>query len=119
MKAFICGIITLTTLIAAVITNTIFITKKTDIIINEIESLPEYCASADLSALSREWNDIRSFISLTVHRENIDDIDDTIEQLVLSVSSRNEQSYLYQKTKLLCIAKRLKKTESFSLSRIF
>ena len=119
MKAFICGIITITILIGAVVANTYFITKKTDRIIDDITSLPNNAKQADLSALSMDWEDIRPFISITVHRENVDDIDDTLEQLKLSVKEGNDHTYLINKTKLLCTAKRLKKTESFSLSRIF
>lgn len=119
MKAFISGIITIVILIGAVVANTVFLTKKTEKIIEDIISLPDNVEAADLSKLSDDWESIRSFISLTVHRENVDDIDDTIELLKLSKATDNEQAYLIHKTKLLCTAKRLKKTESFSLSRIF
>lgn len=119
MKAFICGIITIAVLIGAVVANTVFITKRTERIIEEIDSLPDTAKTADLSALSDHWESSRTIISLTVHRENVDDIDDTLEQLKLSVRKGDDHTYLINKTKLLCTAKRLKKTESFSLSRIF
>ncbi len=119
MKAFICGLTTLALLICAVFANTVFISKKTDIMIDRITSLPDSTDNADLSPLLFEWDSIRALISLTVHRENVDDIDDTLEQLELSVALGHELSYRSYKTKLLCTTKRLKKTESFSLSRIF
>ncbi len=119
MKAFLAGIITLSLLIGAVCTNTFYILKKTDSLISSLKSLPDNCNEADLTTFSKEWEDSRVWIALTVHRENIDDIDDTLELTKLFCRIGNESAYLTAKEKLLCIAERLRKTESFSLSRIF
>ena len=119
MKAFIAGVITLSLLVASITVNAFLITKKTDSILHEINSLSESVSAADDSDLQLLWQRSRFWIALTVHRENVDDIDDTLSQLELEIKEQNSIGYLREKQKLLSIVKRLKKTESFSLSRIF
>ena len=119
MKAFIAGVITLSLLISAITVNSFFILKKTDDIIDEIKELPQSVSEADDAQLQRVWKKSHSWIALTVHRENVDEIEDTLSQLRIEISEQNDIGYLREKEHLLTIAKRLKKTESFSLSRIF
>ena len=119
MKAFIAGIITLSLLITAVCINTFYIMKMTNSLIASLEALPSECEIADLHSFCDEWESSKVWIALTVHRENVDEIDDTLEQLKLYCQTGNEAAYLSAKEKLLCITERLRKTESFSLSRIF
>lgn len=119
MKAFICGVITLSLLICAITVNAILIIKKTDSILHEIALLSDDVEEADDSRLQLLWQESRVWIALTVHRENVDDIDDTLSQLELEIREKNTIGYLREKEKLLTIVKRLKKTESFSFSRIF
>ncbi len=119
MKAFIAGIITLSILIGAVIANGIFISQRTDELLRELSLLSEDVKNADSIDFSREWDTWRPFISLTVHREAVDDIDDTLELMELYIGTENSAGYLSSKKKLHCTIERLRKTESFSLSRIF
>ncbi|MBE6587812.1 MAG: DUF4363 family protein [Ruminococcaceae bacterium] len=119
MKAFIAGVITLTLLITAVTLNAFLIVSKTDSILREIDALPDSSNDADCSLLLQEWEDSRLWIALTVHRENVDDIDDTLALLSLYIEKGNQQGYLCERTRLYEIVERLKKTESFSPSRIF
>ena len=119
MKAFIAGVITLSLLISAVSINAFFITRKTDELISLLEAMPDYCREdAEVDFLSA-WESAQVWIALTVDRKNVDDIDDTLKQLRLHCREGNTQGYLVCREKLLCTVKRLKKTESFSLSRIF
>jgi len=119
MKAFIAGIITLSLLIFAVTGNAFLIMKKTASLLREVEALPDSSIEADASALQEEWEGSRLWIALTVHRENVDDIDDTLSLLILEIKEGNDTGYLASKTQLYCIIERLRSTESFSLSRIF
>lgn len=119
MKAFIAGIITLSLLIGAVVANAFLIMDRTKHLILALERLPDDPLEADVPSFAKAWEDSRSWISLTVHRDNVDEIDDTIEQLKLYWQKGNVICYLSAKEKLLCTVERLKKTESFSLSRIF
>ena len=119
MKAFIAGVITLSLLITAVTVNGFLIVKKADALISEIRALPDSPGEADDTQLKKEWEGSRVWIALTVQRENVDDIDDTLAQLSLEIAEKNDIGYLASKTRLLCMIERLKITESFSLSRIF
>ena len=119
MKACISGVITLSLLITTITVNAILITKKTDAILDEINALSDSVESADDSNLQLIWQKSRAWIALTVHRENVDDIDDTLSQLELEIREQSSIGYLREKERLLTIVKRLKKTESFSFSRIF
>lgn len=119
MKAFIAGITTLTLLIGAITTNAVMITKKTDDILKIIDELPLSASDADARELCLLWEKTRPWIAVAVHRENVDDIDDTLSQLTAEISLQSDSGYLRQKTKLRDIVERLRKTESFSLSRIF
>ena len=119
MKSFLAGLITLALLITAVCVNTFYIIKKTDGLIRSLERLPLECSEADTTAFSEEWENSKAWIALTVHRENVDEIDYTLELLRLHCRSGNKEGYLSARQKLLCIAERLRETESFSLSRIF
>ncbi len=119
MKAFIAGAVTLSLLIGIIITNAFLICSKTDNILAEIDDLAKTAGDADPTQLCLLWEESRSWIALTVHRENVDDIDDTLCQLTLEIESENDIGFLRQKTKLRQIVERLRKTESFSLSRIF
>ena len=119
MKAFISGAVTLSLLIAIIITNAFLICSKTDEILSEIDSLSSVASESDPAELCLLWEECRSWVALTVHRENVDDIDDTLSQLTLEIESENDIGFLRQKAKLRQIVERLRKTESFSLSRIF
>ena len=119
MKAFIAGLITLALLIAAVTANAFLIVQKTDSLLSKLSALPENAEDANERELLCEWERSRLRIALTVHRENVDDIDDTLSQLSLEIARANDTGYLQRKTQLYSIVERLKKTESFSLSRIF
>ena len=119
MKAFIAGIITLSLLIGAVVANGIFIIRRTDELLRELSLLPEDVATADCKKFADEWKKWSPFISLSVQREAVDDIDDTLEQMKLYIKTQNSAGYLSSKKKLHCTIERLRKTESFSLSRIF
>lgn len=119
MKAFIAGVITLSLLITTITVNAILIINKTDRILEEINALSESVETADDTRLQMLWKNSRSWIALTVHRENVDDIDDILTQLELEIAEQNSLGYLREKKKLLTTVKRLKKTESFSFSRIF
>ena len=119
MKAFIIGVITLSILLSAVTVNSFFVAHRTDELLSEINSLPENAAEADISNIQGKWKSMRKWISLTVHRKNIDSIDDTIVLLSIEIDSENDGGYLREKARLLTIIERLRKTETFSLSRIF
>lgn len=119
MKAFIAGVITLSLLLCAVTLNAFLIINKTDNLLSEISALPDSPKNADDTMVRKLWEDSRTWIALTVHRENVDDIDDTLAQLSLEIRENNTALYQKEKTRLLQIVERLKKTESFSLSRIF
>lgn len=119
MKAFVAGIITLSLLVCAVCANAFLIIQKTDSLIECIESLPHSAKEADEAELFFQWRRSQKWIALTVHRDNVDDIDDTLEQLSLEIDLGNDHGYMVARTKLLCIMERLKETESFSLKRIF
>lgn len=119
MKAFIAGVVTLSLLITAVTVNAFLIISKTDSLLSHLEALPESVKDADESDLLKEWDSSRMWIALTVHRENVDDIDDSLAQLSLYIRKENAQGYLCERTRLYEIIERLKKTESFSVSRIF
>ena len=119
MKAFICGAVTLTLLIGAVIANGILIIKKTDALLFEIENLSDDIEDADSSLLLDKWESSRTWIALTVHRETVDDIDDTLAKMETYIKTGNEEAYLVSRTYLKCLTERLQKTESFSVSRIF
>lgn len=118
MKPFITGIITLTILILAVILNSIFITQKADALLKELNSLPIDLQSADTSDITEAWSKWSPFLSASVSRKKIDEIDDAIRQLELYVRSGNEFSYVSCREHLICLFERLRETESFSLSRI-
>ena len=92
MKAFIAGVITLSLLIATITVNAFLIIKKTDIILDEIGSLADTVDKADDSKLQILWQKSRAWIALTVHRENVDDIDDTLSQLELEIKEQNNMS---------------------------
>lgn len=119
MKAFIAGIITLSLLIGAVCANAFSIINNTDKLISSIDALPDNTAIEKIDELQSIWERCKRHISLSVRRDNIDVIDDTMEQLKLYCREKDEPAYLYAKKRLLCTIKRLRKTESFSLSRIF
>jgi len=119
MKAFIAGVITLTILICAVTLNAVFISKKTDKLISIIDTLSNDLQSADSSDLENEWDKSKGWFALTVHRESIESIDDTIALLKTETEAGNETGYLVARTQLGCLMERLRKTESFSLERIF
>lgn len=119
MKAFIAGIITFSLLISAVIANAFLIINKTDELLFELDALSDDATVADVSTFIKKWESSRLWIALTVHRENVDNIDDTLDQLILFRKIGNSEGYLSAKKKLHCTVERLRKTESFSLSRIF
>ncbi len=119
MKAFISGVITLSLLTVFITLSGILITRRTDKILSVIDSLPSEISSADPSALSNIWERSQIWFSLTVHREDVDNIDDTIEKLKTHIKTGNETGYLVALTELECLIERLRSTESFSLDRIF
>ena len=119
MKAFIAGVITLSVLTVCITVASIFITGRTDRLLSVIDSLPESVSKADSYALSAIWDQSRTLFSLSVHRKDVDNIDDTIEKMKIYIKEGNETGYLVTLTELRCLMERLKKAESFSPERIF
>ena len=81
MKAFIAGAITLALLSILITLGSIFITGRIDRMLSAIGELSESVDTADLSELCRIWDSSRLWFVLTVHREDVDSIDDNIEKL--------------------------------------
>ena len=119
MKAFLIGTATLITLITIVCINALYISRDTRALLSLVEGLENSTALADTSSLCEKWESSKKLIALSVHRETIDSIDDSIAQLTLAVKTGNESLYHTSREQLLCIIKRLRETESFSLKRIF
>lgn len=119
MKAFIAGIVTITFLVFSVSLNAVMINRKTSEILEKLEKLPKSSYDTDVSSLITEWEGSKTWIALTVHRENVDDIDDTLAQLRLEADRHNDIGYQAELKKMICLVKRLRETESFSLKRIF
>ncbi|MBE6713834.1 MAG: DUF4363 family protein [Ruminococcaceae bacterium] len=119
MKAFIAGVVTLSVLITAVIANGFLVIGKTDRLLCEIAALPDEIEKADTSAIEKEWLSSEIWIALTVNRSTVDDIEDTLAQLICDIEAGNRIGYLVSRTKLECLFERLKQTETFNPKRIF
>lgn len=119
MKAFIAGIITLSILIAAVTFNGIFVCRQIQALSDETRALSSDITLANCEALTELWKSSSPFITLSVSRSSVDEIDDTITLMINDIKTGNETAYLVSRTKLICLFDRLKETESFNLRRIF
>ncbi len=119
MKAFIAGLITLASLIAAVTFNGFFVHQKIETLLAQTQALSEEAISADATKLSDTWDASSPWIALSVSRLTVDEIEDTISLLLSDIKTGNETGYLVSRTKLICLFKRLQETESFNLRRIF
>lgn len=120
MKAFICSLITIFLLTAAVTVNGIYITNETSELAEMAERFPDniddhedfMLAYADFTG---KWEKFRGIVSLSVSNAEAESIDDTLKQLHSRFESGNSSDMAAAKVALIGKIKELRNTESFGL----
>jgi hypothetical protein len=120
MKAFICSLITVFLLTAAVTVNGIYV-------INEADSLSEIAHSFPDSAEDREnflrsyeefsqrWGKFKRIVSLSVSNAEAEAVEETLELLYSRFESGSSSDMAAAKTSLISKLSELRDTESFGI----
>lgn len=119
MKTFIGSVITLAVLITCVALNCAYIENAANTLLSAVANLPSDVCSSDIYALKDQWDIFKTQISFTVNHKETDEIDDTISQIEVHISEKNQSAYESAIVSLKCQLLRLAESEALSIERIF
>ena len=101
-------------MIAAVITNAIYVKNTTDYILTLIED-PE----SPISALSQYWDERIPRLRLTLSQKELEDISLNINEAMICAEKQDDEEYKRSMARLRRAIEGIKKREEFSLENIF
>lgn len=102
MKAFIISCVTVVTVIFAVFTNSLYITKRTDGFIEKLEALPaDTSHSEEYGKIYDEFMGITWYLTLTVNHTDISEIELCFAELLGAISAGDTESVIITKSRLL------------------
>lgn len=101
-------------MIAAVITNAIYVKNTTDYILTLIED-----PDSPISALSQYWDERIPRLRLTLSQKELEDISLNINEAMICAEKQDDEEYKRSMARLRRAIEGIKKREEFSLENIF
>lgn len=101
-------------MIAAVITNAIYVKNTTDYILTLIED-----PDNPISALSQYWDERIPRLRLTLSQKELEDISLNINEAMICAEKQDDEEYKRSMARLRRAIEGIKKREEFSLENIF
>ena len=101
-------------LIAAVITNAIYVKNTTDYILTLIED-----PDSPISVLSQYWDERIPRLRLTLSQKELEDISLNINEAMICAEKQDDEEYKRSMARLRRAIEGIKKREEFSLENIF
>ena len=101
-------------MIAAVITNAIYVKNTTDYILMLIDD-----PDSQISTLSEYWNERIPKLKLTLSQKELEDISLNINEAIICAEKQDDEEYKSSMARLRRAIEGIKKREEFSLENIF
>ena len=101
-------------MIAAVITNSIYVKNTTDYILTLIED-----PDSPISVLSQYWDERIPRLRLTLSQKELEDISLNINEAMICAEKQDDEEYKRSMARLRRAIEGIKKREEFSLENIF
>jgi len=101
-------------MIAAVITNAIYVKNTTDYILMLIDD-----PDSQISTLSEYWNERIPKLRLTLSQKELEDISLNINEAIICAEKQDDEEYKRSMARLRRAIEGIKKREEFSLENIF
>ena len=101
-------------MIAAVITNAIYVKNTTDYILTLIED-----PDSPISVLSQYWDERIPRLRLTLSQKELEDISLNINEAMICTEKQDDEEYKRSMARLRRAIEGIKKREEFSLENIF
>ena len=101
-------------MIAAVITNSIYVKNTTDYILTLIED-----PDSPISVLSQYWDERIPRLRLTLSQKELEDISLNINEAMICAEKQDDEEYKRSMARLRRAIEDIKKREEFSLENIF
>ena len=101
-------------MIAAVITNAIYVKNTTDYILTLIED-----PDSPISVLSQYWDERIPRLRLTLSQKELEDISLNINEAMICAEKQDDEEYKRSMARLRRAIEGIKKREEFSLENIF
>ena len=101
-------------MIAAVITNAIYVKSTTDYILMLIDD-----PDSQISTLSEYWNERIPKLRLTLSQKELEDISLNINEAIICAEKQDDEEYKRSMARLRRAIEGIKKREEFSLENIF
>ena len=117
MRSFIIALIILSSIITLTVCNTLYVTKKTDMMLNICENLKNNNSANTAEQLLAAWQNCQNIISLSTHRNDLERAEDAIYWVT---NSQNVPEDFYSQIDILISAfEHLRASHSFNFENIF